>query len=138
MYDGRRGDIVFWKQKNSQSKRQQKEKRKQVYERVLQLHKHAAFLFYVDDVILELYHGQECVKLVGTVAIGNATLDQSYELYSCTGIKKADIEVEEFYVGADAVKILMAGDKTVAIYPRQSEVSYKAGDVLCKLHVCGE
>ncbi len=129
---------MFWKQKNNASNRQQKEKRKQAYDRVLQLHKQASFLFYVDDVIFELYNGEQCVKLVGTVASGSTTLEEQYELYSCTGIKKADVQPEEFYVGADAVMNLMAGDKTVAIYPQRSNVIYQAGDILCKLNDCLE
>ncbi len=129
---------MFWNRKHNERKQLEKEKRKQTYERVLQLHENATFLFYVDDVIYESYQGEQCVKLVGTAAIGSATLEDMYVLYNYAGIKKADIQVEEFYEGADAVNTLIAQEKTVAIYPKQREISYKAGDILCKLDACVE
>lgn len=138
MYDEKRGDLVFWNRKSNERRQLEKEKRRQTYERVLQLHKRASFLFYIDEVILESYVGKDCVKLVGNVATGSATVGEQFELYSCNGMKKADVHAEEFYVGADRVDALVAEEKTVAVYPIQNDIPYKAGDILCKLLITEE
>lgn len=124
---------MLWKSGDKERKKQKNIERKQNYDRVYQLHKDAMFLCYVDDVYMEEYKGDSYVKLEVMVAIGEGHIGEKYSLYDCKGRYKADVEIEEFYVGADSVDKLCASDSKVVIYPKQQNIVYKAGDVLCKL-----
>lgn len=123
---------MLWKSGDKERKKQIKIERKQDYDRVYQLHKDAMFLCYVDDAYMEEYKGDAYVKLEVTVAMGEGLISEQYALYDCKGRHKAEVEMEEFYVGADSVDKLCASDKKVAIYPKQQDIAYKAGDILCK------
>ncbi|MDO5154778.1 MAG: hypothetical protein Q4D51_02330 [Eubacteriales bacterium] len=112
------------------SKKQPDEKKQQNYQRVYELHENAKFLCYIDDVYLEPYQGASCVKLEGVVAFGTGTVDDQYILCNCNGVKKADITMQELYVGNDSVQCLEGGDKRVALYPNEQDIAYKAGDLL--------
>lgn len=114
-------------------RRKKNEKKEKQYARVYELHEKSTFLCYIDDVYQEAYEGRSCVKLEGVVALGIGTVEDTYVLYSCTGKKKAEITVDEFYIKNDSVKQLEAGDKRVAIYPKDQDVAFCAGDMLCKL-----
>lgn len=103
------------------------------YQRVYQLHEQAEFLCYINESYLEAYQGQEYRKLEGVVAKGTGMVTDCYGLYDCNGRKKADVTMEEFYVGQNSVEQLVGGDKRVALYPREQDVEYVAGDILCKL-----
>lgn len=127
-----KGDYMFWNRKDRVQKRLAKQKRKEQYDRVYKLHEEATFLCYIDDVYTETFEGKMCIKLIGSMAIGEGTVQDHYGLYSCEGRLKATIEIDEFYVGADSVNKLESSDKTVAIYPKQQDVKYMAGDMLCK------
>lgn len=109
-----------------------KELKQQSYDRVYQLHEDAQFLCYIDEVYEEPFKGASYIKLEGVVAKGQGDITQSFELYSCNGRKKADVTMEEFYLGSDPVTCLYAGDKRIALYPKEQDVSYKAGDLLCR------
>lgn len=124
---------MFWNRENREKKKLAKIKKQEAYDRIYRLHQEATFLCYIDEVCLEEYEGNRCIKLVGTMALGEGTVDEKYRLYSCEGKLKSELDIEEFYVGADATKKLECDDKTVAIYPKPLDVSYKAGDILCKL-----
>lgn len=113
-------------------KRRKQKKSNPDYDRVYQLHKQAEFLCYIDDAYMEKYQGKEYVKLLGIVAIGRGLISDTYQLYNCKGQKKADITMEELYVGQNRVEEIQGGDKPVALYPKQQEISYIAGDILCK------
>lgn len=124
---------MFWKRNDREQKRLAKKKRKENYDRVYKLHEEAKFLCYIDDAYTEEFEGKECIKLIGSMASGEGTVQERYSLYSCEGRWKAEIEIDEFYVGADSVNKLESSDKTVAIYPKQQDVKYVVGDMLCKL-----
>lgn len=124
---------MFWNRKDWEQKKIAKIKRKENYNRVYKLHKEAEFLCYIDDVYTEEFEGVMCIKLIGSMASGEGTVHERYSLYSCEGRWKAEIDIDEFYVGADAVEKLESSDETVVIYPQQQDVKYMAGDILCKL-----
>ena len=123
---------MFWNDAKRQKKMLAKQKKKEAYDRVLQLHKQAEFLFYIDDAYLEEYEGNQCVKLEGAIASGEGLVKERYSLYDCEGRLKAEVEIDEFYVGAESVEKLVADDKNVVIYPKHQKVVYRAGDILCK------
>lgn len=110
-----------------------KEKQKENYDRVYRLHEQALFLCYIDDAYMETYNGKEYMKLLGIVAKGEGHVLDAYELFDCNGRKKADITMEELYVGQNKVEEIKGGDAPVALYPKEQDISYKAGDILCKL-----
>ena len=110
-----------------------KQRRKEQYDRVYALHEQAEFLCYINDVYKEKYQGGEFLKLEGLVAKGIGRTEDVYQLFSCNGVKKTDVHMEELYEGNNKVEQLEGGDKRVALYPKEQEVSYKAGDILCKL-----
>lgn len=124
---------MFWNREEREKKKIAKQKRKEAYDRVYQLHQNSSFLCYIDNAYLEEYQGKQYVKLSGSMALGEGSVSEQYKLYDCTGRFKAEINVEEFYVGNDSVQTIVADDKDVAIYPKQQDISYKAGDLLCKL-----
>lgn len=64
---------------------------------------------------------------------GKGRVDEKYYLYDCDGNLKAELDIDEFYAGTNSVDILEAADRKVAIYPKQQNIRYKAGDILCKL-----
>lgn len=116
-----------------QNKQLENERRIAAYDRVKKLHEDAGFLCYIDDAYMEKYNGKESMKLEGVVAKGIGLVTEQYSLYSCEGVFKANITIEEMYVGTNAVKQLEGGDKRVALYPVEQEIAYHAGDILCKL-----
>lgn len=124
---------MFWNRNDREQKRLAKKKRKENYDRVYKLHEDAKFLCYIDDAYTEEFEGKVCIKLIGSMASGEGTVQEQYSLYSCEGRWKAEIDIDEFYVGADSVDKLESSDKAVAIYPKQQDVKYMVGDVLCKL-----
>ncbi len=103
----------------------------QAYQRVFELHQRAQFLCYINEAYLEPNGEAMCMKLEGIVARGTGTLGDRYQLYDCRGRKKAEITMEELYLGRDSVPSLQGGDKRVALYPKEQEVPYMAGDLLC-------
>lgn len=109
------------------------QKRKQKYDRVYALHEQADFLCYINDAYPEEYNGVVSMKLEGVVAKGKGKCSDTFQLFDCGGRKKADITMDELYLGNDSVEQLEGGDKRVALYPKQQEISYRAGDILCKL-----
>lgn len=114
--------------------KQNKEKhnlKKVAYDRVLQLHNRANFLCYINDAYLETYQGKECVKLEGVVAVGTGKVTDRYHLYDCNGCFKAEVTMDELYLGNNKVESLCGGDKKVALYPVEQDVPYIAGDLLC-------
>lgn len=124
---------MFWNREDREKKKLAKLKRQEAYDRVYKLHQEANFLCYIDEVYEEEYHGEMCIKLVGSMAAGEGTIDEQYALYSCEGRWKATVDIDEFYIGADSVEKLESSDKEVAIYPKQKEISFRVGDMLCKL-----
>ena len=124
---------MFWNRKDREQKKLAKQKQKEQYARVYKLHEEAEFLCYIDEVYTEMFEGKMCIKLIGSMASGEGTVHEHYSLYSCEGRLKADVDIDEFYVGADSVDKLESSDKTVAVYPKQQDVKYMAGDMLCKL-----
>lgn len=118
-----------------EKKRRIKQRRQENYDRVYALHEQAEFLCYINDVYPETYQGKTSVKLEGLVVKGVGNVEDTYLLYSCNGEKKAEITMEELYLGSNKVECLEGGDKRVALYPNEQDVSYKPGDVLCKLKV---
>lgn len=120
--------------KTSREARKRIKNRKQVvYDRVYELHKQAEFLCYINDVYPEEYKGKAYVKLEGLVAFGVGATDDHFLLFDCEGREKAEVDMEELYVGNNLVEQLEGGDKRVALYPIQQDVPYKAGDILCKM-----
>ena len=107
--------------------------RKQIYDRVYELHQQADFLCYINDAYPEKYNGSTYIKLEGIVAKGTGKLEDTYLLFDCNGRQKAEITMEELYLENNSVKQLQGGDKRAALYPREQEVNYQAGDILCKL-----
>ena len=124
---------MFWSREEKEKKKLAKLKRQEAYDRVYKLHQEAEFICYIDEICEEEYQGELCVKLVGNIAMGEGTVQEQYSLYSCEGRWKGTVDIEEFYVGADKVNQLDGSDKQVAIYPKQRELAFKAGDILCKL-----
>lgn len=113
---------------------QMKKRRKQAeYARVYALHEQAVFLCYINEAYMEEYQGRAFVKLEGLAAKGTAKVGDTFKLYDCKGRFKAEVTMEELYCGKDSVKQLEGGDKRVALYPVEQEISYCAGDILCKL-----
>lgn len=110
--------------------------RQQADQRVYELHEQAQFLCYINEAYREPNGDVMCMKLEGIVAKGTGTLQDRYQLYDCRGRWKAEITMEELYLGQDSVTSLQGGDKRVALYPREQEVSYMAGDLLCI--ICGD
>lgn len=121
---------MFWIKREY---RQEKKHRKKAYDRVYSLHEKAEFLCYINDAYKEKFDGKESVKLEGMVAKGIGKLEDTYLLYDCEGNEKAEVTMEELYLGNDSVKQLEGGDKKIALYPREQGIAYKAGDILCKL-----
>ena len=116
-----------------EKKRLQKQRRHENYNPVYTLLEQAEFLCYINDVYPETYQGKVSVKLEGLVAKGIGNVKDTYLLYSCNGEKKAEITMEELYLGSNKVECLEGGDKRVALYPNEQNVHYKSGDILCKL-----
>ena len=119
------------KNKNIMLKRIKKDKRKENYDRVYQLHEQAEFLCYINEAYLEEYKGKNYIKLEGLVAKGTGRVTDIFELFDCNGRKKSEITMEELYLGQNPVEQLTGGDKRVALYPKEQDVAYKAGDILC-------
>lgn len=119
-------------QEKKKKKQQEKAKRKQIYDRVYAIHNESEFLCYINDAYLEKYNGKEYVKLEGVVAKGTGKVEDTYILFDCNGKHKAEITMEELYLGNNSVEQLEGGDKRVALYPREQNVAYRAGDILCK------
>lgn len=111
-------------------KKDRKGKQNRNYQRVYELHERAGFLFYVDDAYMEPYEGNSFIKLEGVVAFGKGFVSDSYVLCDCKGKEKAIVTIQDFYVGNQPVNCLEGGDKRVAIYPKEQDVSYCAGDYL--------
>lgn len=124
---------MFWSRETQEKKKLAKQRRQEDYDRVYKLHKEAKFLCYIDEVCAEEYEGKMYKKLIGTMASGAGTVSEQYMLYSSRGRLKGMVDVEEFYIGADAVEKLECFDKTVVVYPRQQDLEYQSGDILCKL-----
>ena len=116
----------------SEHKKMMEEHRKKAYDRVYELHQKAEFLFYVNDAYLEQYEGRDCVKLEGEVAKGKGRRTDTYVLYDCEGRKKAGITMEEMYYGIDSVEEIEGDDRRIALYPKEQDVKYRAGDMICK------
>jgi len=124
---------MFKKRDAREKKKLDKLKKQEAYDRVYQLHQQAQFLCYIDEAYMEEYNGELVMKLEGCMASGAGTVHEKYGLYNCYGRWKADIDIDEFYVGQDRVEKLEGADKRIAIYPQQQDIRYKAGDILCKL-----
>lgn len=124
---------MFWSRESRKKNKIKKEQRKKVYDRVYSLHEKAEFLFYINDAYVEEYDGKVSVKLEGIVAKGMGCLEDTFLLFDCKGRQKAAITMEEMYCGSDCVKQLEGGDKRVALYPKEQDILYRAGDMLCKL-----
>ncbi len=124
---------MFLNQTRKLKKQQDRERRKQIYDRVYELHQQADFLCYINDAYPEKYNGSTYIKLEGIVAKGTGKLEDTYLLFDCNGRQKAEITMEELYLENNSVKQLQGGDKRAALYPREQEVNYQAGDILCKL-----
>ena len=116
-----------------QNRKLEKVHRKEIYSRVYDLHEKAEFLCYINEAYMERYNGRESIKLEGIVVKGVGKLQDTFWLYNCEGTKKADITMEELYLENNSVKQLEGGDKRVALYPREQEIPYRAGDILCKM-----
>lgn len=118
---------------NREKKQRESERRKRAYDRVYALHEQADFLCYVNDAYQEEYKGKSYIKLEGLVAKGIGRVEDVFFLFDCTGKKKGRITMEELYLGTNSVEQLEGGDKKVALYPREQNLDYQAGDILCKL-----
>lgn len=127
------GVQMFLNRTGKLKKQQDKERRKQIYDRVYALHQQADFLCYINDAYPEAYNGSTAIKLEGIVAKGTGLVEDTYLLFDCNGRQKAEITMEELYLESNSVKQLQGGDKRVALYPKEQEVNYQAGDMLCKL-----
>ncbi|MBO5088872.1 MAG: hypothetical protein J6C01_09365 [Lachnospiraceae bacterium] len=126
---------MFWNRTDREKKKLEKQKRKEAYDRVYQLHQNAQFLCYINEAYTEEYDGDAVIKLEGSMTLGEGTAHEKYGLYDCKGRWKAELDIDEFYIGGDSVEKLEAADKRVAIYPKQQDVNYSAGDLLCKLRM---
>lgn len=125
---------MIFNKENRHRKEIQRQKRKEKYDKVYALHEQADFLCYINDAYLEKYKGKEFMKLEGIVAKGTGCLDDTFLLFDCEGRQKAVITMEELFCGQESVKQLESGDKRVALYPKEQEIPYRAGDILCKLN----
>lgn len=126
--------MIFSKSNEKRDKKRiERNRRKKQYDQVYALHEQAEFLCYINDAYKENFQGTEVVKLEGLVAKGTGKVEDTYFLYSCYGQKKAEITIEELYFGSNKVERIEGGDKRVALYPKEQDVPYKAGDILCKL-----
>ena len=125
---------MFSKWLKSEKKDSEKQRRKEIYDRVYMLHEKATFLCYIEDAYLEKYEGKQYMKLEGTVAKGVGTVEDVFLLFNCNGRKKAEVTMEELFCGTNSVKQLEGGDKRVALYPKEQELPYQAGDMLCKFY----
>lgn len=119
--------------RRKEQKQERQKKRQENYDRVYELHAQAAFLCYINDVYMEPYKGDSFVKLEGVVARGTGRVTDVYRLYDCNGRYKAEVHMEELYLGQNAVESLQGGDKRIALYPKEQDIAYQAGDLLCKL-----
>jgi hypothetical protein len=108
-----------------------KKKRQENYDRVYRLHEQAEFLCYIDDAYKENYKGTDYVKLEGVVAKGKGSVEDEFFLFDCNGREKGHTAMEELYVGNNSVAQLEGGDKKVALYPKEQNLNYRAGDLLC-------
>ncbi len=124
---------MFFDRERRYNRRTKQKKRNKAYERVYRLHEQADFLCYINDAYMEEYKGESFVKLEGLVAVGTGSLEDTFWLFDCEGRQKGKITMEEFYLGTNSVKQLTGGDKKVALYPKEQDISYQAGDILCKL-----
>jgi hypothetical protein len=111
-----------------------KKKRQENYDRVYRLHEQADFLCYIDEAYKENYKGTDYVKLEGVVAKGKGSVEDIFFLFDCNGREKGHTAMEELYVGNNLVKQLEGGDKKVALYPKEQNLNYRAGDLLCIGH----
>lgn len=118
---------------DKEKRNKEKERKKKAYARVYSLHERADFLCYINDVYFEKFDGRVSVKLEGLVAKGIGRLSDVYSLYDCEGKHKAEVTMEELYLGNHPVEQLEGGDKKVALYPKEQALPYQAGDILCKL-----
>lgn len=128
---------MFLNKRKRQFRKLERMHRKEVNDRVYYLHKKAEFLCYIDEAFLEQYNSKESVKLEGFVAKGIGKLEDIFFLYDCDGNKKAEIMIEELYLGNNSVEQLESGDERVAIYPKDQKAAYRAGDLLCKFSDSG-
>lgn len=125
---------MFFSREVKQRKQREKESRKRAYDRVYALHEQADFLCYINDAYQEAYKGKSYVKLEGLVAKGIGRVEDIFFLFDCTGKQKGQITMEELYLGTNSVEKLEGGDKKVALYPREQDLDYQSGDILCKLN----
>lgn len=124
---------MFFDKERQQKKRKEKERRRRAYDRIYSLHERADFLCYINDVYFEKFDGRVSVKLEGLIAKGTGRVSDVYSLYDCEGNHKAEVTMEELYLGNSMVEQLEGGDKKAALYPKEQGISYQAGDILCKL-----
>lgn len=124
---------MFGMKSNRMSKKEEKERQQKIYDRVYALHEQADFLCYINDAYKEEYQGEYLMKLEGLVAKGIGRVEDTFCLYDCEGRKKAEITMDELYLGMNSVEQLEGGDKRVALYPKEQDVPYMVGDILCKL-----
>lgn len=125
--------IMFFDKEKQRKRCMKQERKKKVYERVYALHEQADFLCYINEAYMEEYEGKSFVKLEGLVAAGTGGLEDIFLLFDCEGRQKGQITMEELYLGNNSVKQLEGGDKRVALYPKEQDIPYQAGDILCKL-----
>ena len=124
---------MFWNKDNKEKKQQEILRKQKMYDRVYALHEQAEFLCYIDDAYKEEYNGELFIKLEGLVAKGTGTCSDTFVLYDYAGRKKGEIMMEELYLGNEKVEQLECGDKKIALYPKQQDINYCAGDILCKI-----
>ena len=124
---------MFGNRLSKEEKSRRRAEKQAVYDRVYTLHEQAEFLCYINDAYAEEYKGESFVKLEGLVAKGAGRVGDTFLLYDCEGRKKAEITMTELYLGTNSVEQLEGGDKRVALYPKEQNVKYQAGDILCKL-----
>lgn len=129
---------MIFNKENRHRKEIQRQKRKEKYDKVYALHEQADFLCYINDAYLEEYKGGRFVKLEGLVAAGTGSLEDTFWLFDCEGRQKGQVTMDELYLGTDSVKQLTGGDKKVALYPKEQDIPYQAGDILCKLKQAAE
>ncbi len=129
---------MFFDREKRNNRLKIQKKRNEAYERVYRLHEQADFLCYINDAYLEEYKGGRFVKLEGLVAAGTGSLEDTFWLFDCEGRQKGQVTMDELYLGTDSVKQLTGGDKKVALYPKEQDIPYQAGDILCKLKQAAE
>ncbi len=96
-------------------------------EKVMELHKNATFLMYIDDAYIKQPHGQ---IIEGIVAIGKAQVDKEFLVYSCEGEYVTAIAIKEAYVKNDIVNMIEGGDKRVSIYLEEENDKLIAGQLM--------